>query len=90
MALLIRLGPDGTSAGFPEDRLISTPVFSGAQIGTTDSGAETQMIEAHKPETFTLVTGRVLLCCQIATVVRHNPAVQVISDAVYPASPSFA
>ena len=95
----------GPPPGYTGEKILSTPVFTDGNVPTTDSGAETQIVLAHMPEVFVLATEPVSRAipetfaadlsvvvqtyCLVGTIVRHPKAVQIVSGAAYPASPSF-
>lgn len=94
-------GPAPGATGY---QLLGTPVFRDGNIA--NSGSNTQIVLAHMPEVFTLVsepavrafpdvlaenlTVIVSMYALCAVIVRHSGAIQVVSGSAYAASPSFA
>ena len=103
--LPVQNGPDGeVPPGFNGERILDSAVFVDGNIG--NSGSNSQIILANASNCFTLMSEpatravpetfagslevALQLYCYFGIVVRHSAAVQVISGAGYPASPSFA
>lgn len=104
-ALPITTGQFG-AVGYTGNRLLGTCVFEDGGIPSTDSGTETQIIVANMSEVFTLMSEPAMraipetlaeeltvvlqLYALLGVIVRHHPAIQVVSGAAYPAVPTFA
>ncbi|MGI8753901.1 MAG: hypothetical protein ACR2MN_16625 [Acidimicrobiales bacterium] len=97
--------PDGaTPVGYTGERILTTAVFRDGNIPA--AGANTQMLVAHMPEVFTLVSEPALdvfpetlagslsvvarLYAFVGVIVRHTAAVQTVTGTLYPAAPTFA
>ena len=105
--LPITPGPDGgPPAGFTGERILATAVFTDGNIPVASPSFDTQIIVAHMPEVYSLMSEPTLraipetlapdlevvvqLVALVGVIVRHAAAIQVIVGAGYPAAPSFA
>gem|GEM_PF-3559769 len=95
----------GSPVGYTGERILSTAVFTDGNIPTTNAGADTQLVMAHMPEVFVEVTEPALRTIPetlantlsvvvqayvlVGVIVRHAAAVQSITGARYPASPTY-
>jgi hypothetical protein len=98
-------GRNGTAPpGYTGEKLLAVPTFTDGNI--PNSGANTQMVVANMGEVFQLtseptaravpetlaedMTVVIQLYCLVGCLVRHSPAVQVVTGSAYPAAPSFS